>query len=127
MFCIQNFLKFKKFFFIKQILFSTFSDLLTLNFLLHSDRSKCSSIKRQQHVSRRKFYFGKLIFLNLTSSNSTSYYAIVLKLSSVKQINSNMEEKCAICETMNINVDFRIFMNASHSAFFEKPPKHKSN
>ena len=56
----------------------------------------------------------------MTSSNSRVYEAIVLKFST-KQINLITKKSApAICEIMNIIVDLRIFVNASHSVFLKK-------
>ena len=83
---------------------STFLDLFTVIFLLYSDCSKC----------------GRLFFLTLTSSNSKVYSVILLKFST-KQINLITKKSVpTIWEIMNINVDFRIFVNASHSVFLKK-------
>ena len=49
------------------------------------------------------------------TSNSKVYYAIALKFSA-RQINLiTKKSMSAICEIMNINVDIRILVNASHS------------
>ena len=49
------------------------------------------------------------------TSNSKVYYAIALKFSA-RQINLITKKSVsAICEIMNINVDIRILVNASHS------------
>ena len=54
------------------------------------------------------------------SSNSKVYYAIALKFSA-EQINLIAKKVVsAICEIININADFRIFVNASHSIFLKK-------
>ena len=47
------------------------------------------------------FFFGKLLFLTLTNSNSVKGASAIFKI-------------------MNINVDNRLFVNASHSVFLEK-------
>ena len=54
----------------------------------------------------------------LASSNSKNSYTIAFKFS-VKQERS----VSAICKTMNINVDFRIFVKAIHSVFLKKKTK----
>ena len=65
----------------------------------------------------KSFFFRTLLFLTLTSSNSKVYYAIALKFS-FKQINLITKKSMSvICEIMNKNADFRIFVNASHSVF----------
>ena len=59
------------------------------------------------------------------SSSSKVYYAIAFKFLA-KQIHLVIKKSmCAICKRMNINVDFRIFVNVSHSAFLKKKLKHK--
>ena len=58
------------------------------------------------------------IMLRLASSNSKNSYTIAFKFS-VKQERS----VSAICEIMNINVDFRISVKAIHSVFFLKKTK----
>ena len=75
----------------------------------------CEILKATARWRENNFSFRKLHFLTLTSSNSKVYYAIALKFSA-KQINL-ITKKCLspICEIMYINVDFRIFVNGSHS------------
>ena len=73
-------------------------------------------------VRQRKniFFFGKLLFLTLTSSNSKGSYAIALKFSA-KQLNLIRQKSVSvICKITDINVDFRIFVNDSHSVFLKK-------
>ena len=75
------------------------------------------------HYTENSFSFGKLLFLTLTNSNSKVYYAIALKFLA-KQINLITKKSVsAICEIMNTNVDFRIFVNTSHSVFLKKKTK----
>ena len=70
--------------------------------------------KATAHQRENNFFFGKLLFPILTKSNSIGYYAIALKFSA-KQINLIRKESVsAIFETMNINIDFRIFGSVSH-------------
>ena len=66
------------------------------------------------------FFFRKLIFLALTSSNSKGYYAIALKFLS-KQMNLVTKKSVsAIFEIINIKADFGISVIASHSIFLKK-------
>ena len=54
------------------------------------------------------------------SSNSEGYYAIALKFTA-KQIDLLRKERVsAIYKISHINVDSRIFLNASHSVFLKK-------
>ena len=94
--------------FIKQILF-TFLDPLTLIFY-------CTLIAANvRDFKGNSFFFEKLLFLTLTSSISKGSYGIALKFSA-KQINLIRKKSVSvICKAININVDFRIFVNASHS------------
>ena len=63
------------------------------------------------------FFFRKLLFLTLISSNSKVYFTIALKFS-VKQINIITKKSgSAIWKTVNINGDFRVFLNASQGIF----------
>ena len=101
--------------FIKQIFFTI--GLSTLIFLLYFDCRWLKAIARQ---IKNSFFFGKLLFLILTSSNSKGSYAIALKFSA-KQIDLITKKSvCVICKIMNINADSRIFMNAGHSLFLKK-------
>ena len=83
----------------------------------------CTLIAVNARQRENSFFFGKLLFLTLTSSNSISTYAIALKFS-VKQINLIRQKSVsAICKIMDINVlyrDFRIFVSASNRVFLKK-------
>ena len=77
-------------------------------------------------LTGEKFLFRKVTFSafdelkNFDETHSKIYSAIVLKFS-VKQIDSIRKKNVsAICEIMNMNVDFRIFVSASHSVFLKK-------
>ena len=80
----------------------------------------CKILKATARLWKNGFFFGKFLFLTLTSSNSKGSFAIALKF--LRQAHwFNKEEKCvATCKIMNINVGFRIFVNASHSVFLRK-------
>ena len=63
--------------------------------------------------------------LTLTSSNSKGPCAFALKFSA-KQINLIRKKRVsAICKMININEDFRIFMNASHIVFLNTKTQKK--
>ena len=81
-------------------------------------------VKNNCTIAGEKFFFRKLIFLTLTSSSSKVYYAIALNFLA-KQINLITKKKVFTkFEIMNINADFKIFVNASHSIFLKKTLKH---
>ena len=71
----------------------------------------CEILKSTAHQRGNSFTFRKLLLLALTSTNSKGSYAIALMRK--KSIST-------IFKIMNINVDFRIFVNASHSIFLKK-------
>ena len=77
-------------------------------------------LKATARWRENSFFFVRILFLTLTSFNSKGYYRIALKFSA-KQINmASKKSWSAICEIMDINVDFRIFVNSSHSVFIKK-------
>ena len=60
-------------------------------------------LKATARYRENSFFFGKLLFVTLTSCNSNGHYAIALKFSA-EQINLIKKKKLfAICEIMNIN------------------------
>ena len=80
----------------------------------------CEILKAAARLRENSFFFRKLLFLILTSSNSKVYYAFAL-ISSAKQSNLITKKSVsAICEIMNIDVNFRTFVSASHSVILKK-------
>ena len=80
----------------------------------------CEILKGTARQVENSFFFRRLLFVTLASSSSNVYYAIAFKFSA-KQINLIKEKSMpAICEKMNINADFRIFVKASQSVFLKK-------
>ena len=73
----------------------------------------CGLNKDNCTIGGNSFFFRKLLFLTLKSSNSKLYHTTALKFSA-KQINLVTKKSVSvICEIININMDFRIFVNAS--------------
>ena len=79
----------------------------------------CEILKATTRWREKSFFLRKLIlFRNL--ARPRVYDAIDLKFLG-KQINViTKKSRSAICEIMNINAIFRIFLNASHSVFLKK-------
>ena len=69
-------------------------------------------------IAREKIFLQKITFSNFDDLQLKVYYAIAL-IFSAKQFD-NKEIVYVICEIININADFRIFVNASHSVFLKK-------
>ena len=60
-------------------------------------------LKATVRYRENRFFFGKLLFVTLTSCNSNGHYAIALKFSA-EQINLIKKKKVfVICKIMNIN------------------------
>ena len=68
-------------------------------------------------IGGNSFFFRKLLFLTLKSSNSKLYYITAMKFSA-KQINLVTKKSLSvICEIININIKyFQIFVNAIHKS-----------
>ena len=80
----------------------------------------CDILKATALQRENIFFFRKLVSQTLTSSNSKGSYAIALKFSG-EQINLIRKKSMSTISTiMNINANFMIFANASHSLFLKK-------
>ena len=67
------------------------------------------------------FFFRKLFFFNFDEIQLKSLFQVIALKFSSKQVNLiSKKSVSAIWEIMNINVDFRIFVNATHSIFLKK-------
>ena len=66
-------------------------------------------------------FFQKISFFNFDEIQLKSLFQVIALKFSAKQVNLiSKKSVSAICEIININVDFRIFANAIHSVFLKK-------